>query len=487
MSKGSWILTLPIFCLLAAPPQATTQPANQQPTTAPPGNEVQKVGNGVTAPTLIFKVDPEYPEKAGKARLEGMVRLYFEVNEQGVPQNPRVIKGLGLGLDEAAIEALMKWRFRPGLKNGKPVTTQAQAQVNFRLLRNARVNRAGRNPPLSKEPVKPNPPSNTAAPEADKNAPTAGKRGQETSSPKKDVDFFDTAEACLGDSSNRLRLRSENFQLTSDWKDEGRLGQVLLALERARALFFHLYGQVPPGVVPVIVNQSLEETRSACRTSEGMGCYLNRTGAHSIVLSKAAVLNGMAAPAVHEYTHLVQNLMGYAWAPPWVAEGIAGYYESVEFKTSKLYVGYFNPRRTIPGWMQVDSVLSMDGDALNRGASLASGQAFYAEAHLLVHMLRHTPRYAERLEEFLGAVKNGADSREALRQFYGVSASQLNDELVEYYRRGKYQKVEVYEGITVPNSVMVDGSGHKVTVKEKKCTWCSVGKAMRHFPIIIPL
>jgi periplasmic protein TonB len=98
------------------------------------GGGVYRVGGGVTAPTLVFKVEPEYSEEARKAKFQGIVLLYLEVNERGLPQNPRVIRALGLGLDEKAIEAVMKWRFRPGLKDGKPVTTQAQVEVNFRLL-----------------------------------------------------------------------------------------------------------------------------------------------------------------------------------------------------------------------------------------------------------------------------------------------------------------------------------------------------------------
>ena len=98
------------------------------------GGGAYRVGGGVTAPTLVFKVEPEYSEEARKAKFQGVVTLYLEVNERGMPQNPRVIRALGLGLDEKAIEAVMKWRFHPGLKDGKPVTTQAQVEVNFRLL-----------------------------------------------------------------------------------------------------------------------------------------------------------------------------------------------------------------------------------------------------------------------------------------------------------------------------------------------------------------
>jgi TonB family protein len=98
------------------------------------GGGAYRVGNGVTSPTITFKVEPEYSEEARKAKFQGTVILSIEVNEKGGVQSPRVLRALGMGLDEKAIEAVMKWRFRPGYKDGKPVTVLAQVEVNFRLL-----------------------------------------------------------------------------------------------------------------------------------------------------------------------------------------------------------------------------------------------------------------------------------------------------------------------------------------------------------------
>ena len=56
------------------------------------------------------------------------------VDERGIARDIRVIRALGLGLDEKAIEAVQKWRFRPGVKDGRPVPVTAQVEVNFRLL-----------------------------------------------------------------------------------------------------------------------------------------------------------------------------------------------------------------------------------------------------------------------------------------------------------------------------------------------------------------
>jgi periplasmic protein TonB len=98
------------------------------------GGGVFRVGGGVSAPALLYKVEPEYSEEARKAKFQGTVLLYVEVDPSGRATNIRVERSLGLGLDEKAIEAVRKWRFRPGQKDGKPVTVVATIEVNFRLL-----------------------------------------------------------------------------------------------------------------------------------------------------------------------------------------------------------------------------------------------------------------------------------------------------------------------------------------------------------------
>jgi TonB family protein len=92
------------------------------------------VGGGVSAPALLYKVEPEYSEEARKAKYQGTVTLYVEVDPNGQARNIRVVRSLGLGLDEKAIEAVMKWKFRPGTKDGRPVAVAATIEVNFRLL-----------------------------------------------------------------------------------------------------------------------------------------------------------------------------------------------------------------------------------------------------------------------------------------------------------------------------------------------------------------
>jgi TonB family protein len=89
---------------------------------------------GATAPVLIFKREAEYSEEARKAKYQGTVTLYVEVDETGQPNNFKVLRSLGLGLDEKAMEAVKQWRFKPGTANGVPVTMATQVNVDFRLL-----------------------------------------------------------------------------------------------------------------------------------------------------------------------------------------------------------------------------------------------------------------------------------------------------------------------------------------------------------------
>jgi TonB family protein len=85
-------------------------------------------------PTIVSKVEPQYSEEARKAGLEGTVLLKIIVDTDGKPKDPKVLRSLGLGLDEKAIIAVSDWQFQPGAKDGQPVPVQAQIEVNFRLL-----------------------------------------------------------------------------------------------------------------------------------------------------------------------------------------------------------------------------------------------------------------------------------------------------------------------------------------------------------------
>jgi protein TonB len=98
------------------------------------GGGAYRIGGGVSPPSILYKVEPEYSEEARKAKFQGTVLLFVIVDEKGNPRDIKIIRPLGLGLDQKAVEAVEKWKFSPGKKDGKPVPVQAQIEVNFRLL-----------------------------------------------------------------------------------------------------------------------------------------------------------------------------------------------------------------------------------------------------------------------------------------------------------------------------------------------------------------
>jgi TonB family protein len=94
---------------------------------------VFRVGGGVSAPRAIRTQDPQYSEEARQDKYQGTCVLGVVVGPDGRPHNVRVVRPLGKGLDEKAIEAVQKWQFEPARKNGQPVAVLINVEVQFRL------------------------------------------------------------------------------------------------------------------------------------------------------------------------------------------------------------------------------------------------------------------------------------------------------------------------------------------------------------------
>jgi len=97
------------------------------------GGGAYRVGGGVSAPKALYAPDPEYSEEARKAKYQGTVVLWLVVDASGRPQQIRVQRALGMGLDEKAIEAVKLWKFDPARKDGQAVPVMINLEVNFRL------------------------------------------------------------------------------------------------------------------------------------------------------------------------------------------------------------------------------------------------------------------------------------------------------------------------------------------------------------------
>jgi periplasmic protein TonB len=98
------------------------------------GGSIFKAGvGGVSDPIAIVTPEAEFSDEARRSKYQGICMISVIVDAHGYPQNPRVARSLGMGLDEKALEAVQKYRFRPAMKDGKPVPVMILVEVNFRL------------------------------------------------------------------------------------------------------------------------------------------------------------------------------------------------------------------------------------------------------------------------------------------------------------------------------------------------------------------
>jgi TonB family protein len=98
------------------------------------GGRPYVLGNGVKEPVLLAQPLPPYTEEARKAHIEGVVLLQAIIRKDGTVGSIKVLRGLGYGLDESAIDTIAsKWHFRPGTLNGNPVDVTSSIAVRFRL------------------------------------------------------------------------------------------------------------------------------------------------------------------------------------------------------------------------------------------------------------------------------------------------------------------------------------------------------------------
>ena len=97
------------------------------------GGGLYSVGGGVSAPQVIHSVDPEFSQEARESNFQGSVAIQLIVDAQGNPQNVRVVRHLGMGLDEKAIQAVRQYKFHPAMYQGHPVAVQIIVDVAFHL------------------------------------------------------------------------------------------------------------------------------------------------------------------------------------------------------------------------------------------------------------------------------------------------------------------------------------------------------------------
>jgi TonB family protein len=94
---------------------------------------IYHIGGDVSAPELMFSPNPEFSEEAKRAKYQGICIVSLIVDAQGNPQRVQVVRHLGMGLDQKAVDAVKQYRFKPAMRHGKPVAVEVNIEVNFRL------------------------------------------------------------------------------------------------------------------------------------------------------------------------------------------------------------------------------------------------------------------------------------------------------------------------------------------------------------------
>ena len=127
-------LTVVLYAVLIVAAVCSVR-AQDQPAPNPqePPSRVYKSGNGVTPPRVFYSPDPEFSDQARRKHFQGTCVLGLVVGEDGMPRNIKIIKPLGMGLDEKAIETVRSWKFEPARKDGKPVAVEIAIEVDFHL------------------------------------------------------------------------------------------------------------------------------------------------------------------------------------------------------------------------------------------------------------------------------------------------------------------------------------------------------------------
>lgn len=84
-------------------------------------------------PEAVSQVAPVYPAGLRKAKIEGAVTLMFILDEEGRVEDPRVENSSHPEFEKPALEAIRRWRFRPGMKDGHSVRTYIRIPIRFRV------------------------------------------------------------------------------------------------------------------------------------------------------------------------------------------------------------------------------------------------------------------------------------------------------------------------------------------------------------------
>jgi periplasmic protein TonB len=108
-------------------------PPPPPPPPLPPPPAPVRVGGQLSAPALIRRVEPKYPDLALAAKMTGLVILEAQVGPDGCVESVKVLRAVNKLLDDAAVTALKQWQYSPLVLNGVPTPFVLTVTINFKL------------------------------------------------------------------------------------------------------------------------------------------------------------------------------------------------------------------------------------------------------------------------------------------------------------------------------------------------------------------
>lgn len=431
----------------------------------------------IVPPKLAESVEAEYPAEARGSQTEGIVQIRLTVDVTGAPTDPQVIRSLGPAFDQAALDAVLKWRYEPGRVRGKPAAIAALATVEFHL---PTAEESHPEPPPAPEVSATPPPPTRTEPAAEPEPEPEAAKEPEPEVAKKEEAVTPPPQAVFAGATSY----TDHFGIYGADRPD-----FLVHLEQARILFQFLSS----GKQELPVEIRVADYDDFPCPPRAAGCYTGtRDGRHRIIVRRQSIKrwDTVAHLVIHEFAHAVQHENGYEYAPPWLKEGQAEYMSTVKVKDDKVWAGYVpdkkHEKRKLPGaWLSLSKILL----AGREYGEMGDIDAFYFQSHLLYHMLRHKEKYRHECEAFIAEVKTGSvRSDRAFEHIYGVSLEELDNDLIEWFDSGNH-RLSQYITVDLPDTVEVyTADGRKVQVKKKgKGMWRNVYDTYRKIPVGIPI
>lgn len=125
--------TLPPYWQTYARLHLLPQPKTDPPRTSAPAKSEPNVGGAITPPKVLQGAEPVFSEAARALKYGGSNLIAVTLNEQGQVVTLEVDQAIGLGLDEQAMAAVLKYKFEPAKRNGQPIATQIKMEVKFEI------------------------------------------------------------------------------------------------------------------------------------------------------------------------------------------------------------------------------------------------------------------------------------------------------------------------------------------------------------------